>query len=96
MASRSGRPAHFLLGTDTLGRDILVRIAYGARISLFVGVVATRSSRSRSVRSSAWSPGYFGGVTDTLLARLMDWCSPSRSCCSAISLVTVLGPGLAS
>ena len=33
--------SHFLLGTDTLGRDVLVRIAYGARISLIVGVVAT-------------------------------------------------------
>src|ERR1039458_1686161 len=64
--------SHFWMGTDTLGRDILVRIAYGARISLIVGVLASVISVGTGAIVGL-AAGYFGGVTDTLLARLMDW-----------------------
>jgi peptide/nickel transport system permease protein len=93
----SGQPlgpsSHFLLGTDTLGRDILVRIAYGARVSLIVGVLASVISVATGAIVGL-AAGYFGGLTDTLLARLMDWLLAIPFLLLAISLVTVIGPGL--
>jgi peptide/nickel transport system permease protein len=88
-----GPSGHFLLGTDTLGRDILVRIAYGARISLLVGVLASVISVAMGAIVGLAS-GYFGGLTDSLLARLMDWLLAIPFLLLAISLVTVIGPGL--
>jgi peptide/nickel transport system permease protein len=85
--------AHFLLGTDTLGRDILVRIAYGARISLLVGLVATLLTVAIGAIVGLVS-GYFGGLTDSVLARFMDWLLAVPFLLLAISLVTVIGPGL--
>ena len=93
----SGQPlgpsSHFLLGTDTLGRDILVRIAYGARISLIVGVLASVISVAIGAVVGL-AAGYFGGLTDSVLARLMDWLLAIPFLLLAISLVTVIGPGL--
>jgi peptide/nickel transport system permease protein len=88
-----GPSSHFLLGTDTLGRDILVRIAYGTRVSLIVGVLASVISVATGAIVGL-AAGYFGGVTDTLLARLMDWLLAIPFLLLAISLVTVIGPGL--
>jgi ABC-type dipeptide/oligopeptide/nickel transport system permease subunit len=65
-------PNHtFLLGTDDLGRDILVRIAYGARISLFVGVVATLITVSVGTILGL-AAGYLRGIVDTIVSRLVD------------------------
>ena len=89
-----GPSSHFLLGTDTLGRDILVRIAYGARDLAHRRRAGLGDLGRRSARSSAWRPAYFGGLTDTLLARLMDWLLAIPFLLLAISLVTVIGPGL--
>src|SRR5207253_1336716 len=65
-------PSHeFWLGTDGLGRDVLVRIAYGARISLVVGV----ASSALAVMIGALvgiAAGWYGGALDTFLSRLMD------------------------
>ena len=83
----------FLLGTDDLGRDILVRIAYGARISLIVGVVATALTVAVGAVVGLIA-GYFGGVTDSILARFMDWLLAIPFLLFAISLVTIIGPGL--
>jgi ABC-type dipeptide/oligopeptide/nickel transport system permease subunit len=85
--------AHFLLGTDTLGRDLLVRIAYGARISLIVGVLATVITVAIGAAVGLIA-GYFGGFTDTFLARIMDLMLAIPFLLLGISLVTVLGPGL--
>jgi ABC-type dipeptide/oligopeptide/nickel transport system permease subunit len=95
-------PSHaFLLGTDDQGRDILVRIAYGARISLFVGVVATALTVTIGTVVGL-AAGYFGKIVDTVLARLMDWLLAVPFLLLAISLASVtvvhpigpLGPGL--
>jgi ABC-type dipeptide/oligopeptide/nickel transport system permease subunit len=88
-----GPSSHFLLGTDTLGRDVLVRIAYGARISLLVGVVATVITVAIGAVIGL-AAGYFGGVTDSILARLMDWLLAIPFLLFAIALVVILGPGL--
>src|ERR1039457_6641309 len=67
-----GPSSTFLLGTDDQGRDILVRIAYGARISLFVGLVATGITVITGTVVGL-AAGYLGKIVDTTLARLMDW-----------------------
>jgi peptide/nickel transport system permease protein len=89
-----GPDGTFLLGTDNLGRDIMVRIAYGARISLVVGVLATALTVAVGAVVGLIA-GYFGGTTDTLLARLMDWLLAIPFLLFAISLVTIIGAGLA-
>ena len=83
----------FLLGTDDQGRDIMVRIAYGARISLIVGVLATVLTVAVGALVGLIS-GYFGGVTDSILARFMDWLLAIPFLLFAISLVTIIGAGL--
>jgi ABC-type dipeptide/oligopeptide/nickel transport system permease subunit len=97
-----GPSGTFWLGTDSLGRDLLVRIAYGARISLFVGVVATAVTVVGGTVIGL-AAGYFGGLTDSVLARFMDWLLAVPFLLFAISLFSVavvhpifgfIGPGL--
>ena len=63
--------AEHLLGTDVLGRDLLSRLLYGARISLLVGFVATGVALVIGV---SWGiiAGYFGGRVDSIMMRLVD------------------------
>jgi len=63
--------AEFLLGTDTLGRDLFSRILYGARVSLLVGFVATAVALVIGV---SWGivAGYFGGRVDSVMMRIVD------------------------
>jgi ABC-type dipeptide/oligopeptide/nickel transport system permease subunit len=88
-----GPSSQFWMGTDTVGRDVLVRIAYGARISLIVGLVATVITVALGAIVGLAS-AYFGGLTDSVLARLMDWLLAVPFLLLAISLVSVIGPGL--
>jgi peptide/nickel transport system permease protein len=83
----------FLLGTDNLGRDILVRIAYGARISLLVGVLATAIATIVGVVIGLFA-GYYGGWLDSLLARIMDVVLSFPYMLFAIVLVSVFGSSL--
>jgi peptide/nickel transport system permease protein len=83
----------YILGTDNLGRDILVRIAYGAQISLLVGIVSTVIA---SVVGTAIGvvAGYFGGWVDAVLARTMDTVLSFPYVLLAIVLAAVWGPSL--
>lgn len=83
----------FLLGTDDLGRDILVRIAYGARVSLLVGVLATALTVVIGVIVGL-AAGYFGGWVDTVLARAVDVVLSFPFLLFAVSLVSITGPSL--
>ncbi|GAA0347408.1 ABC transporter permease [Actinoallomurus spadix] len=66
-----GPSKQFWLGADPLGRDVLVRAAYGARISLFVGIAATVLATLIGVVIGVLA-GYIGGAVDAILARFMD------------------------
>ena len=83
----------FLLGTDSTGRDLLVRILYGARISLFVGIVSTGIAAVLGVAIGLMA-GYFGGFIDTILARFTDAVLAFPYVLLAIALAAVFGPSL--
>jgi peptide/nickel transport system permease protein len=95
--SPEGLPAHpssaFWLGTDDLGRDILVRIAYGSRISLLVGGVATGMTVAIGVVVGL-AAGYLGGIVDTVLARLVDVVLSVPFLLVAVALVSITGASL--
>jgi peptide/nickel transport system permease protein len=82
-----------LLGQDKLGRDILSQIIYGSRVSLVVGLVVVGISLVIGVSLGA-AAGYFGGVFDTILMRIMDILLAFPGILLAIALAGILGPNL--
>jgi peptide/nickel transport system permease protein len=82
-----------LLGQDKLGRDILSQIIYGSRVSLVVGLVVVGISLLIGVSLGA-AAGYFGGVFDTILMRIVDILLAFPGILLAIALTGVLGPNL--
>ncbi len=87
----AGGKAGYLLGTDSLGRDILTRLCYGARISLLVAVFALLLGGGLGLCIGAIS-GYLRGKVDTILGRLMDSALAFPSILIAILLAVALGP----
>ncbi|PHP67902.1 dipeptide ABC transporter permease DppC [Zhengella mangrovi] len=83
----------FPLGTDAVGRDILSRLIYGARFSLFIGVVVVTLSVSFGVLVGLVA-GFFRGWIDTAIMRVMDVILAFPSLLLALVLVAILGPGL--
>jgi oligopeptide transport system permease protein len=72
LGSRLVNPSRaHLLGTDTLGRDLLARVLYGTRISLMVGLVSTLISLLIGVAYGSIA-GYFGGRLDEIMMRIVD------------------------
>lgn len=82
-----------LLGLDDLGRDVLSRIVYGARVSLRVGFSVVIIASLIGITLGAIA-GYFGGVADLLIMRLCDILLAFPGILLAIALVAVLGPSL--
>jgi peptide/nickel transport system permease protein len=88
-----GPSAEHLLGVDTLGRDELSRIIFGARFSLLIGVVAVTVGLSIGLLLGAIA-GYVGGWIDSLIMRLMDIMLAIPGLLFAIGIVAMLKPGL--
>ena len=83
----------FPLGTDSLGRDILSRLIYGARLSLVIGVVVVTLSLVFGTLLGLVA-AFAGGVVDVIIMRIMDVLLVFPSLLLAIVVVAILGPGL--
>jgi peptide/nickel transport system permease protein len=85
-----GPGRRFLLGTDNLGRDVLVRTLYGARVSLAVAFSATAIATVAGVTAGLVT-GYCGGVVDAALARLIDAVLAFPYVVAALAVAAVFG-----
>lgn len=88
-----GGSTKFLLGTDDLGRDILSRIIYGTRLSIIYGLLIVGISLVIGV-SLGLLAGYFGGILDIIITRVIDIIMSLPSLLVSIVVVTVLGPSI--
>ncbi|MBI2370239.1 MAG: ABC transporter permease [Deltaproteobacteria bacterium] len=94
LLERLARPSpRHPLGTDDLGRDLLSRILYGARVSLLVGVVGVGIALSIGVPVGALA-GFAGGRLDQLLMRAMDVLLSFPAFLLAVAIVGIAGPSL--
>lgn len=83
----------FILGTDDVGRDLLSRLMYGARLSLLVGCLVVVLSLMMGVTIGVIA-GYFGGVVDALIMRVVDIMLALPSLLLALVLVAIFGPSI--
>jgi len=81
------------LGQDKLGRDVLSRIVYGARISVVVGISAVALSLTIGILMG-FLAGYYGGLCEELIMRLVDILLAFPGILLAIALTAILGPSL--
>jgi dipeptide transport system permease protein len=90
---QAGGEWRFLLGTDAVGRDMLSRLIFGSRYSLFVGCVVVSVALVFGVIIGLVA-GFLGGWVDTLVMRVMDIVLAFPSLLLALALVAILGPSL--
>jgi peptide/nickel transport system permease protein len=81
------------LGTDHLGRDVLSRLIYGARVAVIVGITTVIVSGIVGL-GVGLAAGYFGGWTDTLFMRLLDVQLSMPFMLLALTIIGILGPSL--
>ena len=81
------------LGTDMLGRDVLSRIIYGARISISLGLIAVALGGIPGVFLGLLA-GYFGGWVDTVISRFVDALLAFPSILLALVVIAALGPSI--
>jgi peptide/nickel transport system permease protein len=94
IASPLLQPGHgFLAGTDELGRDELSRLIFGARVSLYVGVLAVSIALACGATSGIVA-GFYGGWLDNALMRAMDILFSLPAIVLAIAITSILGPSL--
>ncbi len=83
----------YLLGCDALGRDILSRIIYGARISIFIGAAVVLVATTVGIVAGL-AAGYLRGWVDTVISRIVDILLGFPYLIFAIGLMAMMGPGL--
>ena len=88
-----GGNSAYILGTDDIGRDILSRIIYGARLSVFIGLIIVLLSCVFGVILGLLA-GYYGGMIDIIIMRFVDIMLAIPSLLLTIGVVTILGPSL--
>ena len=87
-----GTPGH-LLGTDPLGQDVLTRVIYGARSSLFVGFLVVAISGALGITLGLIS-GFYGGLVDDVIMRVAEIQLAFPNIILYVAVMAVLGPGL--
>lgn len=87
--------AEHLMGTDEYGRDIFLRILYGGQYSLFIGVVSVAVALVLGIFLGSVA-GYFGGIVDNVIMRLMDVFLALPLMLMAMVVVAALGAGMSS
>ncbi|MDB6371795.1 dipeptide ABC transporter permease DppC [Photorhabdus bodei] len=92
-AWQEGGSWQFILGTDDVGRDLLSRLMYGARLSLLVGCLVVVLSLLMGVVLGVQA-GYFGGVVDIIIMRIVDIMLALPSLLLALVLVAIFGPSI--
>ena len=91
--ARSGPSASHLLGTDAIGRDVLARLMYGARVSLLVGVAAVSIYVTIGAVLGALA-GYYRRWVDAVIMRAADAILSFPATLIILALVAILGPSL--
>jgi peptide/nickel transport system permease protein len=89
-AMLSGPSLEHLFGTDQYGRDVFSRLVYGARTALSVGIISALAGCSAGALIGATS-GYFGGMIDTIIQRIVDIMLSFPIIVLAMVVVAVLG-----
>ncbi len=92
-APRQAPSAEFLMGTDEIGRDLFSRLLFGTRVAYFVAIVATSVGLAGGAVLGLIA-GYFSGITDSFVMRVMDILLAFPGLLLALSIITILGPGL--
>ncbi len=87
-----GTPAH-LLGTDNVGRDMVSRIVFGARVSLFVGLATVLLGGLLGTLLGVFA-GYFRGRLETAIMRMVDIQLAFPSILLAVAIMAILGPSM--
>ena len=88
-----GGSTEHLLGTDNLGRDVLSRLIYGARVSLAVGSLVVLFAGSVGITAGLFA-GYKGGKTDTVVMRIVDTQVAFPGLLLALVILAVIGPSV--
>ncbi|CAO3450411.1 ABC transporter permease subunit [Azospirillum largimobile] len=83
----------YILGTDDIGRDMLSRLMYGARLSMMIGLIVVTLSLAVGLGLGLIA-GFFGGMADVLIMRAMDILLALPSLLLAVVVAAILGPGL--